>query len=121
MAVNGAGDLTVGFNMDVVCTITNTRKTGKIELVEGLVPEQPDAGRFDLFIKQGASRCWWRCRFGAEREQLGPTGENTVNTGVYNVTEAACTGGDLSDYNVAGPGLHRHGERECPSESQRCR
>ena len=37
VAVNGAGDLSVGFNQDIVCTITNTRKIGKIELAKDWV------------------------------------------------------------------------------------
>ena len=32
----------------------------------------------------------------------GTTGENTVNTGTYNVTEAAAAGTSLADYTVTG-------------------
>ena len=39
---------------DIVCTITNTRETGKIELFKKLDPNT-DPGRFNLFIKQGAT------------------------------------------------------------------
>ncbi len=48
---SGSGPLTVTVTdgSDIVCTITNTRKTGKLEVVKKLSPTT-DPGRFDLRI-----------------------------------------------------------------------
>ena len=80
---------------DIVCTITNTRETGKIQLFKKLDPNT-DPGRFNLFIKQGATVIDSEANAG----DGGSTDEKTVPTGLYDVSE---TGGtvpvtSLADY-----------------------
>ena len=73
----------------VTCTFTNTRKTGKLELVKQLEPAG-DGGRFDLLIDGAAEAT----AVGDE----GTTGEKTLPTGSHTVAEAGANGTDLSDY-----------------------
>ena len=40
----GPLNVTVGYGDDIVCTITNTRETGKLEVVKDLIPSN-DPGR----------------------------------------------------------------------------
>ena len=71
------------------------RETGKIELKKDLTPDD-DPGRFNLLIKQGATSIDTENNAG----EGGTTGENTVNTGTYQVSETAGTTPvtDLNDY-----------------------
>jgi hypothetical protein len=85
-----SGVLTLAANADVVCTFTNTRKTGKIELTKVLVPSS-DSGRFDLSIKAGSSS-GTEVGSKASAGNGDTTGEKTVPTGNYHVSEAASTG-----------------------------
>ncbi len=54
---SGSGPVTVPVTdgSDIVCTITNTRKTGKLEVVKKINPTT-DPGRFDLRIDDTRSR-----------------------------------------------------------------
>jgi hypothetical protein len=113
---NGSGDVVasntdgqplsvvVGAGDDVVCVITNTKKTpatGKLEVRKDLSPSD-DPGRFKLFLKQGATTIDSRSDAGDNDS----TGENTVPTGTYQVSEGAdekVGGGttQLSDYDTS--------------------
>ncbi len=92
---NGAGPLNVSVTdgADIVCTITNTRETGKLELVKDLSPAT-DGGLFNLAITQGTTPKATASDVG----DGGTTGEQTLNTGTYTVAETAGTGTDLADY-----------------------
>ena len=74
---------------DIVCTITNTRKTGKLEVVKKLNPTT-DAGRFDLRIDNTVEK--------DEAAHNGTTGEKTLNTGNHTVSETADGETTLTDY-----------------------
>ena len=65
---------------DIVCTITNTRKTGKLEVVKKVNPTN-DPGRFDLRIDNTVQK--------DEAAHNGTTGEKTLNTGNHTVSETA--------------------------------
>jgi hypothetical protein len=95
---NGSVDLVS--NADVVCTITNTRNTGKLELKKALSPTS-DPGKFNLFIKSGATTSASASNVG----DGGSTGAGgtTLNTGTYNLSETAGTATSLSSYTVTGP------------------
>ena len=106
----------VGPGEDIVCTSTNVRETGKIELKKDLSPDN-DPGRFNLLIKQGATSIDTENNAG----EGGTTGENTVNTGTYQVSETAGTTPvtDLDDYQKsivckAGNGSRRDGRDDRP-------
>ena len=81
-----SAEVQVDDNDNIVCTITNTREQGKLELVKDLDPNT-DAGRFDLFITRGQITVDSLDNAG----DGGTTGENTVSTGTYTVAEE---GGD---------------------------
>jgi uncharacterized repeat protein (TIGR01451 family) len=88
---SGSGPLTVpvASNSDIVCTITNTRDTGTLEVVKDLSPDT-DPGRFDLLINGSV-----------EADDAGDgdtTGPQTLNTGTHTVGEAAGTGTSLANY-----------------------
>ena len=83
--------MNVTSNADIVCTITNTRETGKLEVVKDLNPSG-DPGQFNLQIDGNTDRR--RVNVG----DGGTTGEQTLNTGTHNVGETAGTGTDLADY-----------------------
>ena len=97
-------NVTVASGADVVCVVTNTRKTpktGKLEVKKDLSPSD-DPGRFKLFIKQGSTTIDSRSDAGDNDS----TGENTVPTGTYQVSETAdekVGGGatNLADYDRA--------------------
>jgi hypothetical protein len=77
----------------ITCTFTNTRKTGKLEVVKQLEPED-DTGAFDLLI-DGVAKA-------TAVGDGGSTGEQTVNTGSHTVAEAAGNAQtSLSDYATA--------------------
>ena len=77
---------------DIVCTITNTRKDGKLEVVKKLVPTT-DPGRFDLRIDNTVEK--------DEATHNDTTGEKTLNTGDHTVSETADDETSLDDYTSA--------------------
>ncbi len=87
----GPLDVTVTDGSDIVCTITNTRETGKLEVVKDLNPSG-DPGKFNLQIDGNTDPQ------GANVGDGGSTGEEPLNTGTHNVGEAAGTGTSLSNY-----------------------
>src|SRR5829696_7855903 len=87
------GNVAVGDGQNVVCTFTNTRETGTIELRKSLSPTD-DPGLFDLTIEHGATLV----DSATDQTHNGTTGANTVNTGTYDVSEAAGSNTDLDDY-----------------------
>ena len=92
-------DVTVAAGADVVCTITNTKKTqatGKLEVRKELEPSS-DPGRFNLFIKQGGTTIDSESNEG----DGGSTGERAVAPGTYEVSETAVDGTKLSDYTTS--------------------
>jgi uncharacterized repeat protein (TIGR01451 family) len=82
-------------NADVVCVVTNTRNTGKLEVVKHLNPSA-DPGLFNLFAKQGATTILSAANVGDN----GTTGAGgiSVNTGTYAISETAGTGTNLDNY-----------------------
>ena len=83
--------MSVTYGSDIVCTITNTRETGKLEVVKDL---NPSGDRADSTCRSTAA---------AERRlpdvgDGGTTTEQTLNTGTHNVGETAGIGTDLTDY-----------------------
>ncbi len=89
-----AGPLTVpvAYGDDIVCVITNTRETGKLEVTKSLSPDT-DPGRFNLEI-DGDTPNLGSVNVG----DGGTTGEQTLNTGDHNVGESGVVGTDLGDY-----------------------
>ncbi len=73
----------------VVCTFTNSRDQGKIEVVKDLNPGT-DTGRFNLQIDGITEK--------ANAGDTDTTGEKTVNTGTHTVGETQGNAGVLSDY-----------------------
>ena len=85
VSVNGSGDLSVAADQDVVCTITNTLKTGKIELLKDFVGTA-ESVTLKIGTAQGGSQ--------VDSQVLtadGTTGENTVPIGNHFVSEALTT------------------------------
>src|SRR4029079_10887860 len=78
---------------DIVCTITNTRKTGKLEVQKVLSPAA-DPGTFNLQIDGSTAGT------GGGVGDGGTTGEQTVNTGTRTVGETAASG-SLTNYTIA--------------------
>src|SRR5437899_895302 len=80
---SGPGPLSVDVTdgSDIVCTITNARNTGKLEVVKDLIPGSvsPDPGLFNLFIMRATTTIDSASNVG----DGGTTGENTLNTGSY--------------------------------------
>ena len=90
----GPLNVTVGSGDDIVCTITNTRKTGELEVRKDLVPDS-DTGKFDLQI-DGVTD--------PDADDVGDGGSTnaeTVNTGIHTVGEVAGAGTDLNDYDIS--------------------
>ena len=92
-AGDNAGPLTVPVTTgsDIVCVITNTRETGKLEVQKDLNPST-DTGRFNLLI-DGSSPNAGSQNVG----DGGTTGERTLNTGDHTVGESAVLGTDLAE------------------------
>ena len=88
---SGSGPVTVNvtYASDIVCTITNTRKTGKLEVVKKVNPTT-DPGRFDLRIDNMVQK--------DEAAHNGTTDEKTLNTGNHTVAETADGETTLTDY-----------------------
>ncbi len=87
----GPLDVTVTYGSDIVCTITNTRETGKLEVVKDLNPSG-DPGKFNLQINGNTPPS------GVAVGDGGTTGEQPLNTGTHNVGETAVIGTDLANY-----------------------
>ena len=87
---NGASlaDVTVDSNDTVVCTITNTRRTGSITVVKDLVPSADD-GRFDLKVDSTVVKA---------AAGDGDSGSKDVAPGDYTVSEDGANGTDLTKY-----------------------
>ena len=78
---------------DIVCTITNTRETGRLEVVKDLIPAT-DPGTFDLQIDGSTEK--------QDAVDGDTTGEKTLNTGPHTVGELAGSAAtDLDDYQKA--------------------
>jgi hypothetical protein len=95
-----SGNVNLVSNADVVCTITNTRNGGKLELIKALSPTT-DPGLFNLFIKSGATTV-------ASASDVGNNGTTgaggtSLAPGTYNLSEAGGTGTVLTDYTTTGP------------------
>lgn len=90
-SADGAGPLTVMVNGqdDIVCTIRNERKTGKLKLVKDLRPTT-DPGKFHLQI-DGMTRK-------EDASHHDTTGKKTVFTGAHTVGEVAGTDTLLAAY-----------------------
>ena len=78
---NASLQVPVTTGSDIVCVITNTRETGKLEVQKELSPST-DAGRFNLLI-DGSSPDLGSQNVG----DGGTTGEETLNTGDHTVGE----------------------------------
>ncbi|UTI64569.1 hypothetical protein NBH00_24945 [Paraconexibacter antarcticus] len=89
-----AGKVAVTTGSEIVCTITNTRKTGTLEVKKVLSPAA-DPGKFDLQIDGTTAGT------GGNVGNGGTTGAQTLNTGSYGVGEVAHTGTSLSDYTAS--------------------
>ena len=76
---------------DIVCVITNTRETGKLEVQKDLSPST-DGGLFNLQIDGNTDGD------ATDVGDGGSTGEETLNTGDHTVGEIAGTDTDLADY-----------------------
>ena len=83
------GQVSVGRNDVVVCTFTNTRQQGKIEVVKDLVPSD-SSGRFSLLI-DGAV-------YATDVGNGGSTGEQSVDTGSHSIAETPAAGTNPADY-----------------------
>ena len=81
-------DLSLDNDETATCTITNTRDTGDIEVIKVLDPAE-DPGLFDLLIDGTVV---------AADASNGDGGSATLETGTYEVGEAAGTGTTLADY-----------------------
>jgi hypothetical protein len=92
VVASGAGtslDVTVGTDQAIVCTIVNSRDTGRLTVIKQLEPAN-DPGLFNLLI-DGAVEA-------ANVGDEGTTGAHVLNSGVHTVAEAAGDNTDLADY-----------------------
>ncbi|MSW88406.1 MAG: hypothetical protein F2799_06220 [Actinobacteria bacterium] len=76
----------------VVCTITNTRKTGSLTVTKALSPNT-DPGLFDLLVNGSTKK--------TDATDGGTTGAVTVNTGTSTVSELAGSVGSLANYTTS--------------------
>jgi hypothetical protein len=83
------GGLVLESGDSLVCTFTNTRKTGKLTVEKDLIPTD-DPGLFDLRIENEVV---------VEDASDGDSDSRVLPTGDYDVSELAGTGTDLDDYN----------------------
>ena len=89
---SGPLNVTVNAGDVIVCTITNTRDTGTIEVKKTLAPTI-DPGRFDLKIDSSTFN-----NGGNGFGNGGTTGAQTVNSGSHGVSEVGHTGTILANY-----------------------
>ena len=92
---SGPLNVSINSNDNVTCTITNTRNTAKLELRKTLSPSN-DPGKFDLFAKQ--SNVTKLSALNVGDGGTSGAGGTTLNTGSYDLSEAAHTGTNLGDY-----------------------
>ncbi len=85
--------LTLALNDTATCSITNTRDTGTITVNKTLLPST-DSGRFNLSIGGTDNFSFTATNQGDN----GTTGQKTVDTGTYTVSEAGYNGTSLSNY-----------------------
>src|SRR3954451_24054989 len=99
VSVGASDSVEITAGDDVVCTITNTRNQGKIELQKHWVGT---AGNTTVTISQGQTTVDSAVANGADNT----TGENTVDTGTFHVSETAVPNysTDLSCFNDIGGG-----------------
>ena len=81
--------LTLPLNTNATCTVTNVRDTGSLSVTKALVPAS-DPGLFDLNIN-GVS-------YASNVGNGGTTGNQSVDTGSYYVSETAGTNTTLNNY-----------------------
>jgi hypothetical protein len=89
------GSVAVAQDADVVCTFTNTRNQGKLEVQKVLSPST-DVGRFNLFIKDATGTTTIASALNVGNG--GTTSERTLDTATYQVSETAQTGTNPSMY-----------------------
>jgi uncharacterized repeat protein (TIGR01451 family) len=91
---SGIGPLTVNVaaESDIVCTITNTRKTGSLTVIKDVVPN--DATTNWAIAVSGPTP------FNDTLTGDDSTGAQTVNTGSYTVVETAGANTNLADYDT---------------------
>src|ERR1051326_6128001 len=89
---SGPLNVTVNAGDVIVCTITNTRKTGTIEVKKVLSPSN-DPGKFNLQINGNTEK--------TDAVDGDTTGAKTVSTGTNTVSEIAGSAGVLSNYTAA--------------------
>jgi uncharacterized repeat protein (TIGR01451 family) len=87
----GDGSLSVAQNHTVVCTYTNTRKQGSIELKKHWVGTAGSA-TLNIGTSQGGSQVATATANGSD----GTTGAKTVDTGTYYVSESVTNPGDYA-------------------------
>lgn len=91
-STTSSATVTVNEGDSITCTITNTRKTGTLQVVKALSPTT-DPGVFDLQI-DGTTR-------GTDRSHNQGTPVVTVNTGTHTIGETAGTGTSMANYTAA--------------------
>jgi len=93
-AVTGSGTSITGINVGdgdtVVVTFTNTRKTGSIEIVKEVVPDDTSTN-WDFAVSGGVGTK-------SVNNGGGSTGAFDVDTGTYDITESAGAATSLADY-----------------------
>lgn len=85
-------DIEVTPNSNAVCTFTNTRRTGSLEVRKQLAPES-DPGTFDLNIDDEVRK--------AAAGDGDTTGAVQVTPGAHVVSESGANGSDLADYDAS--------------------
>src|SRR5256885_3143241 len=89
MVTSVKGSVPTSADEDVVCTITNTRRTGTLTVVKVLSPAG-DPGKFNLQI-DGTTKA-------ANVGDGGATGAVTGNTRSHSIGETSGTATNLADY-----------------------
>ena len=92
VVASGSGttlEVPVGTDQAIVCTISNTRETGRLTVIKQLEPAD-DLGLFNLLINGEAGA--------TDVGDEGSIPAQVVNTGVYTLTETAGTDTELDDY-----------------------
>ena len=77
----------------VVCTFTNTRKTGSLQILKDVVPDAPSTN-WNFAVTGPTS---YNCSIAGD----GFCTTQTVSTGSYSITETAGSGTTLSDYGTS--------------------
>jgi hypothetical protein len=85
--------VTVDENDDIVCTITNTRKTGQLEVVKDVDPDDASTN-WDIAVMGPTS-------FNDILTGDDDTGAQAVDTGSYTIVETGSGSTDLNDYDTS--------------------